>query len=62
MINRAKTVIMIATGEGKASRAAQVIDRLNGSDHLPAAFIQPYNGELIWFLDKKAAINLTQNI
>lgn len=61
-INRAKTVFMIATGDGKASRAAQVIDRLDGSEQLPAAFIQPYNGELIWFLDKKASINITQNI
>jgi 6-phosphogluconolactonase len=61
-INRAKTVIMIATGESKASRAAQVIDRLDGSDHLPAAFIQPYNGKLIWFLDKKASIKIIQNI
>jgi len=58
IINHAKTVVILACGENKASRVAQIIDRLNGWETLPAARVRPENGNLIWLLDQKAAIKL----
>jgi len=58
VINRAKLVVMLVTGEAKASRVAQIINRLKGWDQLPAARVRPENGELIWLLDQKTAFKL----
>ena len=55
VINNARTVVMIANGESKASVAARVLNHLPGWDKLPAARVHPEGGELIWLLDRKAA-------
>jgi 6-phosphogluconolactonase len=59
VINQAKLVVILATGESKAARVDQVINRSEGWDTLPASRVSPENGELIWLLDNKAAARLT---
>jgi 6-phosphogluconolactonase len=58
IINRAKLVVILVTGESKASKAAQVIDQLNGWEQLPASMVDPEHGELLWLLDSKASEKL----
>ena len=58
IINHAKLVVILATGESKSSRVAQVIDHLDGWNELPAGHVNPENGEVIWLLDKMAAKEL----
>jgi 6-phosphogluconolactonase len=58
VINQAKLVVFLATGESKAARVAQVINRLSGWDLLPASMVSPEYGELTWLLDHGAASRL----
>jgi 6-phosphogluconolactonase len=51
LINAAGRVVFLVSGTGKAG---VVRDVLSGAD-VPAARVQPTNGELIWVLDRDAA-------
>lgn len=58
IINSARTVVFLIAGESKASRLLEVL-RAEGADaHLPAARVQPAEGELLFFLDQEAASGL----
>ncbi|XP_056426672.1 6-phosphogluconolactonase isoform X3 [Hyla sarda] len=57
VINAAKTVVFVATGEGKATVLKRILQE--ESDPLPAARVSPVNGKLLWFLDESAARDLT---
>jgi 6-phosphogluconolactonase len=55
IINAARNVVMLVTGEGKAARVAEVFqERASGAARLPAARVAPRPGELHWFLDAGA--------
>lgn len=55
VINAARNVVLLVTGEGKASRVAEVFqERASGAARLPAARVAPRPGELHWFLDAGA--------
>lgn len=56
VINQAATVAFIAAGAGKADALAQVFAPTD--EPLPAAQVQPNDGELHWFIDEEAAANL----
>jgi 6-phosphogluconolactonase len=58
IINRAKLVVILATGEAKAAITAQVINKSDGWEKLPAGRVHPENGELLWLLDQKSAYKL----
>jgi len=53
VINNASEVIFMVTGSGKA----EIVDRLlqQANTGLPASFVKPEDGKLIWLLDKDAA-------
>jgi 6-phosphogluconolactonase len=55
IINNAKTVVFVVTGESKAEMVSRVIENKEGREKLPAAMVQPVKGEIIWLLDEKAA-------
>ena len=55
IINNAREVIFIVTGEKKSDQVANIIDKKPGWQDLPASLVNPENGELVWLLDKKAA-------
>jgi 6-phosphogluconolactonase len=55
VINAARAVVLLVTGESKASRVAEVFqERASGAARLPAARVAPRRGELHWFLDAAA--------
>ncbi|XP_073478603.1 6-phosphogluconolactonase [Aquarana catesbeiana] len=58
VINAAKTVVFVATGESKAAVLKRILQE-EESDPLPAARVSPVNGKLLWFLDEPAARDLT---
>ena len=58
IINHAKFVVILTTGESKASKVVQIINQLSGWEQLPASHVCPENGELIWMLDQKSASRL----
>lgn len=60
LINHARTVVFIVTGESKAEMVARVIERKVGSEYLPAAMVDPADGELLWLMDECAARELEQ--
>ncbi len=58
-INKAKTVVILATGAAKAEMVANVLNKKTGWKKLPAALVEPENGTLIWLLDEAAAAKLS---
>lgn len=54
LINNAKQVCFLVTGNGKAEKVAQVIEKKKGWESLPASLIHPTDGELTWMLDEEA--------
>lgn len=52
VINNAKKCIFPITGSGKAEVVKKI---LQDRENLPAARVQPHNGELYWVLDEDAA-------
>jgi 6-phosphogluconolactonase len=53
LINRSSVVCFLVTGAGKAAAVRRVL--AGGDSQLPAAWIQPTNGRLLWILDRAAA-------
>ncbi|XP_043323216.1 6-phosphogluconolactonase isoform X2 [Cervus canadensis] len=58
VLNAARTVIFVATGEGKAAVLKRILEDKE-ENPLPAALVQPSTGKLCWFLDEAAARLLT---
>lgn len=54
VINNAKNIIFIVTGENKSSLVADILNRNENSIKYPASYINPISGKLIWLLDKDA--------
>lgn len=60
VINAAQHVVFLVTGENKADKVAEIIGHPQRVEKkYPAALVQPDSGNLLWFLDEKAARKLT---
>ncbi|APQ15881.1 6-phosphogluconolactonase [Maribacter hydrothermalis] len=59
MINNAKTVVFLVTGESKAEKVKIIVDREEGYLEFPASHVAPKTKDLVWFLDAAAAKLLT---
>ncbi|XP_009574609.1 PREDICTED: 6-phosphogluconolactonase, partial [Fulmarus glacialis] len=63
VLNAARMVVFVATGEGKAAVLKGWTQNriLEGDEEnpLPAARVRPHSGQLRWFLDESAAKELT---
>lgn len=59
IINNAKTVAFLVTGETKADKVKIIIDREEGYLVYPASHVAPKTKDLVWFLDAAAAKLLT---
>lgn len=56
LINKAKNVAFLVTGDSKAEALSHVIDVTDKNSFLyPAQLIKPFDGTLTWFLDSKAS-------
>jgi len=58
-INNARNVMFLVSGEEKAAALRDVIEGDRQPDLLPAQSVQPVDGELFWFVDRAAAMDLT---
>jgi 6-phosphogluconolactonase len=59
LINNSGKVFFLITGESKAEKVAQIIEKREGWELLPASFINPEEGELTWMLDEPAGQKLS---
>lgn len=59
LINQALTVAFIVTGDSKATMIANVLEKQEDWENLPASLVHPENGNLLWLLDNNAAAKLT---
>lgn len=55
VLNNANRVFFLVTGEKKAMRISEIMNDSDAAKLLPAYYITPKNGELIWFVDEAAA-------
>jgi 6-phosphogluconolactonase len=60
LINNSKQVCFLVTGRSKSEIAAKLIEKKEGWQLLPASFIHPSDGELIWMLDEPAGEKLNK--
>ncbi|WP_026956133.1 6-phosphogluconolactonase [Algoriphagus vanfongensis] len=58
VINQAKNVAFLVTGESKKEKVKEVINREGEFNSYPASMVNPTSGELIWFLDQEAATGI----
>ncbi|CAH1270388.1 PGLS [Branchiostoma lanceolatum] len=58
VLNNARCAVFVCTGEGKAANVKNVLEG-NEENLLPAALVQPLDGELHWYLDSTAASQLS---
>jgi 6-phosphogluconolactonase len=58
VVNLSKRIAFLVSGQDKADAVSHVLSREYTPDRYPAQVIKPLNGELFWFLDAAAAINL----
>ncbi len=59
LINKAKNIAFITFGENKANALNHIIDDEEKNFELyPAQLINPFNGNLDWFVDEAAAAHL----
>ncbi|MCG6973164.1 MAG: 6-phosphogluconolactonase [Desulfobacterales bacterium] len=60
VINRARLVVFLVSGDSKASVLKEVIAGPADPFRLPAQLIRPEPGELVWLTDREAAARLDQ--
>jgi 6-phosphogluconolactonase len=58
VVNLSKRIAFLVSGQDKADAVSHVLLSEYTPDMYPAQVIKPLNGELFWFLDAAAAINL----
>lgn len=58
VLNHAREVIFLVTGENKAPVIAQIWGDAPSSETFPAQLVSPQQGRLIWMLDEAAAAGL----
>jgi len=59
VIKNAKWIFFMITGEGKAKRISEIMNNEEEAKLLPAYYIEPDKGYLIWFIDEAAAKNIS---
>ena len=55
VLNNASRIFFLITGENKSMPISEIMNDSKAAKLLPAYYISPKNGELIWFLDEPAA-------
>ena len=58
VINRARAVVFLAAGKGKAAIVRKVLANAKLREALPATLVRPYQGSLTWMLDSDSASQL----
>lgn len=55
VLNNANRVFFLVSGRSKSQRISEIMNDEDAAKLLPAYYISPTNGELIWFIDEAAA-------
>lgn len=58
VLNNASRIFFLVTGESKAQRVSEIMNDDEAAKLLPAYYISPKNGILVWFLDDEAAARI----
>ena len=58
VLNNAKTIDFLVTGESKAKMLKKVLEDKIDAINYPAKSIKPTTGEILWHIDKTAAVHL----
>lgn len=58
IINNAKEVAFLVTGDGKAEKVEEIMKKEGDYTSYPASLVAPSSGQLTWFLDSDAAKGL----
>ncbi|MDD4107972.1 MAG: 6-phosphogluconolactonase [Prolixibacteraceae bacterium] len=58
VIKNAARIFFMVTGEAKAPRISEIMNNEEAAKLLPAYYLEPENGILIWFLDEPAATKI----
>lgn len=59
VLNNANRIFFIVIGENKAQRVSEIMNDDEAAKLLPAYYISPKNGSLIWFFDDTAAAKIS---
>ncbi len=59
VINNARNIFFMVTGEGKAKRVSEIMNNEEVARKHPAYHVEPRNGSLIWFIDEAAASQIS---
>ncbi len=59
VINNARNIFYLVTGESKAKRVSEIMNNENAAKELPAWHVEPINGLLTWFIDEPAASQIS---
>ena len=62
IINNAKLAVFLVTGGGKAEKLREIINKQGDYLRYPASLVNPKSGNLVWFLDKEAAAQISNEI
>jgi len=62
VFNSAKNIIFLVAGKGKAAILSTVFDDQADSEKLPVHRIQPYDGNVTWFIDQAAGSQLPKEL
>ena len=60
IVNKSKHIAFLTTGANKALALKEVLEGHHNPDLYPSQEIKPENGELLWFVDEAAAVQLTK--
>ncbi len=58
-INNANQIYFLVIGTSKAMRISEIMNDNEAAKLLPAYYISPINGRLIWFIDEEAAAQIS---
>lgn len=61
-LNNASRLFMIVSGKNKSQRVSEIMDNNEAAKLLPAYYISPVKGKLIWFLDEDAAAQIRSKL
>lgn len=59
VLNNANRIFFLVSGANKALRISEIMNDSEAAKLLPAYYISPTNGELMWFLDEAAAAQIS---
>ena len=62
VINAAREVIFLVTGEGKKSRVSEIFNKEGEWEKYPVSYISPASGKLLWYVDQAAVSSISPAI